>query len=217
MIKGIDISHWQGDIDFNKVKADGYDFVILKAGGWERTLYKDPMFETYYKDAKAAGLYVGAYYFAGRYFYEESVSVNCAYHFKDILGDKTFEYPVFIDIEAQDNRYKDGITKAAIAFCRQMEDFGYFAGIYASDISGFKNRLNIEEIQAFVFWVARYGMEPTYCKNYKLWQYASKGSVNGICGSVDLDISYYDFSKVMKDKGLNGFKKIKKQKKSKEE
>ena len=207
--KGIDISKWNGNINFNLVKAAGIDFVIIKAGGYESGPYKDPMFETNYKKAKAAGLNVGAYYFAGKNFKDALTGTLYAGHFYSLIQGKEFEYPVFIDVEAQDVRYKDGITDATVNFCEALEKMGYFVGIYASDISGYKNRLHHDKIKQFAHWVARYGSEPTICKEYQLWQYSSKGSVRGIIGSVDMDISKVDYTKIMKSKGLNGFKKEK--------
>lgn len=214
MIKGIDISHWNGSIDFEKVKASGIDFVIIKAGGSDKGFYTDSKFKENYEKALAAGLSIGAYYFAGRYFRGVEAGVADAQRFIDILKGLKFDYPVFLDIEAQENRYKDGITDAAVAFCEQMENARYFVGIYASDISGYKDKLNHERISSYAHWVARYGKEPEICKEYGIWQYSSKGSVSGISGSVDMDISTVDYSKVIKEKGFNGYPK--KKRKSKE-
>ena len=123
-----------------------------------------------------------------------------------------------MDIEAQENRYKDGITDAAVAFCKELEKAGYFVGIYASDISGFKDKLHHDRIKDYAHWVARYGNEPKVCKEYGIWQYSSKGTVNGISGSVDMDLSTVDYSKTIKEKGFNGYpKKESKKRKSKEE
>lgn len=214
MIKGIDVSHWNGEINFNQVKAAGVEFVIIKAGGSDRGFYTDSKFITNYNRAVAAGLSVGAYYFAGKKFRGIESGVLDARRFIKILDGLKFDYPVFIDIEAQENRYKEEITDAAVAFCEEMEKAGYFVGIYASDISGFKDKLNHERIESYyVYWVARYGKEPEICKNYGLWQYSSKGRIPGIIGSVDLDISAVDYSKVIKEKGFNGYTAKKKTKK----
>lgn len=216
-IQGIDISHWNGDIDFNKVKASGVDFVIIKAGGSDKSFYTDSKFITNYNRAVAAGLSVGAYYFAGKNFRGIESGILDARRFIKILDGLKFDYPVFLDIEAQENRYKEEITDAAIAFCEEMEKAGYFVGIYASDISGFKDKLNHERIKDFAHWVARYGKEPEVCKSYGIWQYSSKGSVPGISGSVDMDISAVDYAKVIKEKGFNNYpKQEKKKKKTKE-
>jgi GH25 family lysozyme M1 (1,4-beta-N-acetylmuramidase) len=217
MIKGIDISHWNGAIDFDRVKASGVEFVIIKAGGSDKGFYTDPMFITNYNKAKAAGLFVGAYYFAGKNFRGTEAGFADAQRFIKILDGLKFEYPVYVDIEAQENRYKEEITDAAVAFCNMLESAGYFVGIYASDIAGFKNKLNHERIKSYAHWVARYGKEPEVCKNYGIWQYSSKGSVSGIVGSVDMDISAVDYAKVIKEKGFNNYpKQEKKKKKTKE-
>lgn len=218
MIKGIDISHWNGSIDFEKVKASGIEFVIIKAGGSDKGFYTDSKFKENYEKALAAGLSIGAYYFAGRYFRGIEAGVTDAQKFIDILSGIKFDYPVFLDIEAQDSRYKEEITDASVAFCEQMEKAGYFVGIYASDVAGFKDRLNHERISSYAHWVARYGKEPEVCKEYGIWQYTSKGSVPGISGSVDMDVSAVDYSKVIKEKGFNGYPKkdkIKEPKKTK--
>ena len=212
MKNGIDISHWNGTINFQKVKASGIDFVIIKAGGSDRGFYKDSCFETNYAQAKAAGLNVGAYYFVGKRFQGEESGVADAKRFLDIIKEKEFEYPVFVDIEAPEAFYKEANTDAAIAFCKTMEEAGYFCGIYGSDISGFTDRMDHTRLEAYAHWLARYGNPPEVCKDCQIWQKSSKGSVDGICGSVDMDISYVDYPKIMKSKGLNGFKKSKKSK-----
>ena len=216
MIKGIDISHWNGSIDFDKVKASGVEFIIIKAGGSDKGFYTDSMFITNYNKAKAAGLFVGAYYFAGKNFRGIEAGVKDAERFIKILDGLKFEYPVFLDIEAQENRYKEQITDGAIAFCEEMEKARYFVGIYASDISGFKDKLNHDRIASYVHWVARYGKEPEVCKNFGIWQYSSKGRVSGIIGSVDLDLSSVDYAKVITEKGFNGYEKPVKKTKKKE-
>ena len=213
-IKGIDVSHWNGCIDFDKVKASGVEFVIIKAGGSDKGFYTDSKFRENYEKAKAAGLYVGAYYFAGKKFRGVEAGFADAQRFIDILKGLKFEYPVFIDIEAQENRYKEEITDAAVTFCNMLESAGYFVGIYASDISGFKYKLNHDRIKSYAHWVARYGKEPEVCKEYGIWQYSSKGSVSGISGSVDMDISTVDYAKIIVEKGFNGY--TKKKRKSKE-
>lgn len=207
MIKGIDISHWNGNIDFNQVKASGIDFVIIKAGGSDRGFYKDSKFEENYKKAKAAGLKVGAYYFAGHKFYGDVSGIADAHRFIDILDDKQFEFPVFIDIEATDPIYKEFATDAAISFCKEMEKAGYFVGIYASDISGYKDRLQMDRLKDIYSWVARYGKEPTYNKEWQIWQYSSTGNILGISSNVDLDTAKSDISKTIIENGFNNFKK----------
>ena len=210
--KGIDVSHWQNVIDFEKVKASGIEFVIIKAGGSDKGFYMDSRFKENYNKAVAAGLSVGAYYFAGKNFRGVENGYADAQRFIDLLKGLKFDYPVFLDIEAQENRYKEEITNAAVAFCNMLESAGYFVGIYASDISGFKDKLNHERIKSYAHWVARYGKEPEVCKEYGIWQYSSKGSVSGISGSVDMDLSSVDYAKLITEKGFNNYPKKKKKK-----
>ena len=139
MHKGIDVSRWQGEIDFNKVKAAGYDFVIIKAGGSDMGFYTDSCWKKIYKAAKAAGLHVGAYYFVGFLFYGDTAGRADALRFIRMLDGKQMELPVFVDIETTQPARKAEATQAAIAFCETMEEAGYFVGIYASDIYGFKD------------------------------------------------------------------------------
>lgn len=207
VIKGIDISHWNGDIDFNKVKAAGIEFVIIKAGGSDRGFYTDSKFRENYEKAKAAGLFVGAYYFVGKKFYGDLSGIEDAKRFIKILQGMQFEYPVYLDVETTDARYKELATDAAIAFCSTMEAAGYYVGVYASDISGFKEKLNHDRLIAYAHWVARYGKDPEVCKEGVIHQYSSKGAVDGIVGSVDLDKTSCDYSKYIIAGGFNGFKK----------
>lgn len=217
-IKGIDVSRWQTVIDFEKVKSSGIDFVIIKAGGSDKGLYTDSYFETNYNKAKAAGLKVGAYYFVGKKFLGEVNGRADAQRFIAQLSGKQFDFPVYLDLETTEARYKKEATEASIAFCEELEKAGFFVGIYASDISGFKDKLEYDKVKRFTIWAARYNtIPPEYATDYQIWQYSSKGSVPGIVGSVDLDTALTDFSKVIISKGFNGYPKKSKAKKKNEE
>lgn len=209
-LKGIDVSKWQRDIDFNKVKKSGIDFVIIKAGGSDAGIYKDKYFEENYKKAKAAGLNVGAFYFVGKKFLTAADGIADAERFIKLIEGKQFEYPVYVDIETGSFHVRKQFTDAAIAFCERMEEAGYFCGIYASDISGFHDMLEDNRLKSYTHWVARYGSKPTHVSQFDIWQYSSKGAVDGILKYVDLDYCYVDFPKIIKGKGFNGFKKPKK-------
>lgn len=206
MIKGVDLSRWNKVEDFKKVKADGYDFVILRAGGNNGGYYRDPKFDEYYEGAKSAGLKIGAYYDTGKNFIRPEIGYECALHFSQLLHGKTFDFPVYADIETVATVYKKGTTDCFVKFATTLEKLGFYVGVYASDISGFKDRLKLNDIQGrFTIWCARYGKKPEYVKKYDIWQKSSSGSVNGIDGNVDIDVSYKDFSSVIKKKGLNGY------------
>ena len=207
-IKGIDVSRWQGVIDWKAVKADGVKFAIIKAGGSDAGFYKDRTFEQNYAGAKENGIAVGAYYFVGKLCKSREAGAADAKRFIEILKGKQFEYPVYIDFEAPDSTNKAGNTDAVIAFCEVMENAGYFVGVYASEISGFKERLDDSRLQHISHWVARYGSKPSANSNvFHIWQYSSNGRVSGINGNVDMDTSYVDLETVIKNNYLNGFKK----------
>ena len=204
-MKGIDVSHWNSTIDFNKVKADGYDFVIIKAGGSDAGFYQDSKFKSNYIAAKRAGLEVGAYYFVGKNFKGAENGRADAIRFHTLLYGNTFSMPVYVDIEATGTKDRAEATKAAIAFCNYMESQDYFVGIYASDVSGFKDRLEHDKLLKYSHWVARYDGNLTVCKEAHMRQTSSEGKVSGIKGNVDLDESYIDFPAMIKSKHKNGY------------
>lgn len=212
MLKGIDVSHWQGTIDWGKVADAGIEFAILKAGGSDKdtqthnSSYIDNKFYENYWGCIKNNIHVGAYYFAGSNFLGSVEGEKCAEKMLKIIAGKPFSFPIFIDVEKTDAKFKKNTTEAAIAFCRKMEEWGYFAGIYASDISGFHERLAHDLIEHYAHWAARYGKEPKFCKDWQIWQSADNYVVQGISGNVDLNYSRYDFSKIIHKKGLNGYR-----------
>lgn len=205
-IKGIDISHWNRVFNFQVVKDSGIDFVIIKAGGSDKGFYTDRCFNDYYRLAKLAGLHVGTYYFVGKNFISTVDGQEDAKRFYRIIQGKSFDYPIYLDLEATTPETKEMATDAAIAFCEYLESKGYYVGIYASDISGFKERLNLDRLEAFDKWVAKYGKKPEYVKKYGIWQKSSKGEVPGIFGPVDLDVSSVDYPPIIMKNQLNGWR-----------
>ena len=161
-IKGIDVSHWQGSIDWGKVKATGISFAIIKAGGSDDGFYTDSKWEANYKGAKASGIAVGAYYFVGPKCVNAAAGKADAERFIQLLKGKQLEYPVFMDNEAQPVSAKAGITEATIAFCETMEAAGYYVGIYGSAYSGFQDRMDDSKLTAYTHWVAQYASKCTY-------------------------------------------------------
>jgi GH25 family lysozyme M1 (1,4-beta-N-acetylmuramidase) len=206
-IKGIDVSHWQGTIDWDKVKAAGIKFAIIKAGGSDAGFYTDSKWEANYTGAKSAGIPIGAYYFVGRDCVTAAAGKADAERFIKILNGKQLEYPVYMDNEAQPASAKAGITEAAIAFCETMEDAGYFVGIYGSAVSGFQERMDDSKLKAYSHWVAQYASKCTYSGEYGIWQYSSTGRVDGIKGNVDMDYGYIDYPSIIKNGGFNGYEK----------
>jgi GH25 family lysozyme M1 (1,4-beta-N-acetylmuramidase) len=208
-IKGIDVSQWQGNsIDFGKVKAAGYSFVIIRAGYGRYISQKDPTFEDNYRKAKSAGLNVGAYWYS--YAQSEADARAEAAVCMETIKDKLFEYPIYFDLEEQSqfSRGKAFCSALVTAFCGELEKAGYFAGLYISR-SPLQNYITAEVAGRYALWVAEYGSKCNYSGSYGMWQYSSEGKVSGISGNVDMDICYVDYPKIIRDGGFNGFTKPK--------
>lgn len=189
--KGIDVSGWQGNIDFDKVKKSGITFVIIKAGGSDDGFYTDSYFESNYKKAVKAGLKVGSYYIVGSDFYTANKGIKNALHYCEIIAGKTFDYPCFLDLELTSPSQKIGATVATKAFCKTVSNHNYKTGVYASSVAGFIDRLDTEQLTDVTKWVAQYsGDKPNYPTDYMIWQYSDCGMVDGINGFVDMNISF---------------------------
>lgn len=194
MTHGIDVSAWQSDIDFKKVKKSGYEFVIIKAGGNDAAFYTDSRFESNYTKAKKAGLKIGAYYFVNRDFSSKNAQ-KLAEVFYNIVKNKTFDFPLFIDVETTPTSAKATVTTGVNIFCNYLRKKGYKSGVYASAVSGFVDRIDVKYLNPCVYkWVASYSYKPSAVgSEYCLWQKSSTGRVNGINGNVDINECYVDF------------------------
>ena len=202
--KGIDISKWQGNVDFTKVKADGIEFAILRAGYGKLADQKDPKFEQNYANAKAVGLPVGCYH------YTYAISVIEAEQEANVLLNwlrgKQFEYPVYLDIEDTSIVYlgKNILTDIVCTFCNKLEQAGYFVGVYANK-NWLTNYLDYEHIKKYTIWLAHYTTATDYPNPHDMWQFSSTQTVNGISGKVDMNYCYKDFPEIIKSGGYNGF------------
>lgn len=206
MMKGIDISKWQKNVDFNKVKASGIDFVIIRAGYGKEVSQKDPYFDQNYEKAKAAGLYVGAYWYS--YADSDAAAHQEALACLKVIEGKQFDMPIYYDVEekkqfAKGKQFCDSIVTV---FCSALEAAGYYAGIYMS-ASPIKTHLSDNIRKRFTIWVAQYAKKCTYNGDYGIWQYSSKGKVAGISGYCDLNECYVDFPSIIKKGGFNGYNK----------
>lgn len=206
-VKGIDVSHHQGEIDFAKVKASGIQFAMLRAGyGWENPdVQTDQRFYQNYRKAVKAGLPCGAYHYSYATNTREA-QLEADFFLKIINGCK-FGYPVAFDMEdkSQANLGRKLLTDIAITFCERMKKAGLYACVYTNP-DWMKNRLEMERLKAYDLWLARYNNEPGY-DGMGMWQYSSTGRVDGISTAVDLDIAYKDYPGIMKRNGLNGYAK----------
>ena len=205
-IKGVDVSQYQGNIDFTKVKSAGVKFVIIRAGFGKYASQKDPYFEKNYKGAKAAGLDVGVYWYS----YAASVAdaIAEAKTCMTAISGKQFEYPVFFDLEekSQFNRGRAFCDSLVKAFCGELEKCGYFAGLYISR-SPLQSYISSDIARRYTLWVAEYASKLNYSGTYAMWQYTSKGKINGINGDVDCDYCYVDYPNIIKSGGYNGYRK----------
>lgn len=211
--KGLDISSYQNGINFDAIK-NSVDFLILRAGftGWGTgvSYNKDNCFENFYTQAKNKSIPVGAYWYSCANTYEKG-KAEAEYMYNNCLRGKKFEYPIYIDIEDTHHQVnnKNGVTQAIKGFCETLERKGYYVGIYASDISGFKDKMNIGELNAYDKWVARYGSTPKYVSSYGMWQTSSSGKMSGYNGNLDTDVAYKDYPNIIKANELNGYNKEK--------
>lgn len=208
MVNGIDVSEHQRVVDFNKVRKAGYDFVMIRAGYGMYTDQKDPYFEDNYKNAKAAGLSVGTYWFS--YAKTAEQAKREAEVFLDTIKGKEFDYPVAFDIEHDSQRDLPNsvVDDICRTFCDTVEKAGYYVVLYS-----YKNfilpKISAGVTQKYDMWLAEYtnAEKPTYNRDYGIWQYSSTGTVSGVDGNVDLNRSYKDYPEIIKSAGLNGYKK----------
>lgn len=215
LMKGIDISKYQPTVDFAKVKAAGYDFVIIRAGLGKGTV--DSYFEKHYNAAKQAGLYVGAYWYS--YATTISDAKQEADAFIKVLKGKQFEMPVYYDLEERKtfNTGKANVSNIITIFCTALEDAGYYCGIYGGQELA-QNYMTAAQTTRYAFWLAQYLKNPRYDGQYGMWQFGVAGAtannnptgvkaVPGVSGQCDLDYCYVDYPVIIKQRGRNGFTK----------
>lgn len=206
MTNGIDVSRHQGVIDWNKVKQSGVDFAMIRAGYGKYESQKDPKFEVNYQNARAAGIKVGAYYYS----YAKSVedAKKEAEVFLKIIKGKQFEMPVAFDVEekSQSDKGKAFVSDIIRAFCERVERAGYFVSVYANKY-WLEHYIDDDCKRKYDIWLAHWAAQTDYNGRYGMWQNSSKGRIQGISGNCDTDKAYKDYPKIMREYGLNGFKK----------
>lgn len=212
-IFGIDVSEWQGTIDWAKAKAGGVKFAILRAGISSRA---DKCFTTNYAACENAGIPVGAYWYCTATTVADAKAQ--AKLFLQVISGKKFAYPVYMDLEepAQFALGKAKCSELVDAFLTVLEQAGYFAGLYCST-SYLQQYLTDSVRSRYAIWVAQYYTSCTYDGDYGIWQYNVAGSeeydiigqksIPGISAACDMDYCYTDYPAVIKAAGLNGFAK----------
>ena len=195
-IKGIDVSEWQGNIDWTKVKESGVEFVIIRVGGRGMTeggLYIDENAQAYYEGASTVGLKVGAYIFSQAVTVEEAVEE--AEFVLDQVKHWDVQMPLVFDWEYSGEGIRTSnvdsrtLTDMAKAFCDTIEDAGYTSMIYFGR-SQSMDMMKLEELTDYPFWLAMYSTVMDYPYKIEMWQYTDTGSVPGIEGNVDLNLLF---------------------------
>ena len=205
-IKGLDVSEFQGIIDWAQVKSAGYQFAMLRAGYGYRT--PDQQFQRNAAECNRVGIPAGAYWFCYALSPEDArkEADGCL----EVIAPYRMEYPICYDIEHASLTYaeQNGVTftpslatQIVKAFCDRIEERGYFA-MYYSNQNFLETYLSRDLNRRYALWFARYGSRYDGI-DYGIWQYTSTGSIPGITGNVDLDTGYVDYASVIRKAGLN--------------
>ena len=195
---GIDVSFHQGDIDWQKVKAAGVDFAMIRVGnrGYTKGVVDlDPYFARNMDGALAAGLDVGVYFFSQAISAEEAVEE--AEFVLEQIAEYELTYPVVFDwedIEAEartDGMDSITLTACAKAFCETIAAEGYEAGVYFNQRFGYQE-MDLTQLLDYTFWLAEYNVPPTFLYHFDMWQYSCTGKIDGIDTVVDLNLRFFE-------------------------
>lgn len=217
IFKGLDVSRFNGEIDWKEVKKAGYSFVIIRIGYGKLSSQKDIMFEKYYSGALAAGLEIGGYWYG--YANNTSTAEEEANACLKCIENKKFSYPIYYDVEESDtiNSLTNTInTDIVNAFCNRIKNAGFTPGFYTFD--SILNKFNLQSIP-YEKWLARWSdtMGNNTSDMFSLWQHGILGTSNqatimgkvpGINGDVDIDLAYKDFTKLTGISFANGINSI---------
>ncbi|MBO4844753.1 MAG: glycoside hydrolase family 25 protein [Lachnospiraceae bacterium] len=198
---GIDVSRYQKDIDFKRVKEQGIDFVMIRVGarGYKNgTLTMDEYFENNLNSALEAGLDVGVYFFSqaiNAQEAEEEANIVLA-----AIAEKKITYPIAFDMEYIENDTSriDTLTKeektlVTAAFVNKIKEAGYRPMIYGNK-EWLLKRIDISQFTTSSFWLSQDDEYPDYPYKYDIWQYTTEGELYGIDGAVDMDICFVDYA-----------------------
>lgn len=204
LVYGIDVSRWQGDIDWSKVAADGITFAMIKCGGGDDGLYEDRKFKHNIQGALANGIQVGIYFYSGAT--DAKTAYDEASFCINLIKDYQITYPVAFDWEL-DGDY-NSVTEACETFCNVIKSYGYQPMVY-SNRNRWYNNFNGEKLSnKFKVWMAAYWSEYYYTStrwtygddlasfkwHYDMWQYGVTDTVDGIDGYVDMNIAFFGYA-----------------------
>ena len=194
---GIDVSKWNGNIDWKAVKNSGVSYVIIRCGyrgSSQGALIQDSKYKQNIEGAINAGLKVGVYFFTQAI--DKGEAMEEASMVLDLVKKYKISYPIFLDVEASGGRAdklsKEERTEICKTFCETIQKYGYTAGIYANK-TWLNNKLDASALSKYKIWLAQYAAKPSYTGTYHMWQYKDTGKVSGISGNVDLNISYLGY------------------------
>ena len=195
-VKGIDVSSWQGDINFEKVKESGIDFIMIRCGFRNLTnadIVEDKKFKYNISEAIKYDIPVGVYFYSTAR--NELEAMEEASFVLNLIMDYKITYPVAYDFEMFDEKRTKGVSaerinKNAKAFLEYIEEHGY-EGMMYSNLTAINDYWNISDFSEYELWFAHYVDKSSYEGEYGMWQYSDKGRVDGIVGNVDLNEAYF--------------------------
>lgn len=198
---GLDVSKWQKKIDWDKVKTD---FVFIRCGyaNADGTVTEDEFFKANMEGAAAAGIPVGVYVYA--YFTDARNAKKAAEKVLEMVKPYRLEMPLVLDYENEKYQFqsKAGNTLIIKSVLETWENAGYYAMWYTYKYFA-QNYVDGIQLAKYDFWLAHYTKQTDYTRPYGVWQYSSRGKVDGISCNVDLNIAYKDYPKIIKEAGLN--------------
>ncbi len=201
-MKGIDVSSWQGRIDWDKLK-NKIDFAIIRCGfGGNIPSQDDNQFVRNANECTRLNIPFGVYLYSYATSIDDAVSE--AEHTLRLIKDYKLTYPVFLDVEDKSltGLSKTTLTNIVTTYCKKMEESGYYVGIYAN-LYWFNTRLSSSKLDKYDKWLAQWSSEATYDKPFGLWQYSNSEKYKGIDGRVDGNKAFIDYPKVIRESGLN--------------
>ena len=204
---GIDVSEFQGEIDWEQVKQAGIEFAIIRVGyrtyGGGVVTY-DEQFRNNIEGALAQGIKVGAYFYSQATTADEAVDEADA--IIDALSGYDITYPVVYDWELvsgdaarTDDVSVEALADCCVSFCERIKDSGYTPMVYQNKTTAM-HKLDIPRVKDYDFWLAEYSDKPSYYYDFKIWQYSNSGNVPGIEGNVDLNICFEPYGSKKADK-----------------
>lgn len=202
MKKGIDVSSYQGQIDWTRVKPY-IDFAIIRCG-WGNNLKRqdDVYFERNTEMCKKLNIPFGVYLYSYATTLDEARSE--VEHTLRLIRNKKLEYPIFLDVESKRQMAlpKEKLVEIVKYYCEEIQKEGYYVGIYAS-LNRFRSNLDARQLDPFDKWVAEWNERFTYEGKAGMWQNTSYEEIPGIRDRVDGDVAFYDYPKIIRDAGLN--------------